>query len=96
MANFLSIQKDFNGVLSQSDDQAIVKVLLEQYVPDDVKKKIIIGYNRHACGFNKLKLEQENTRREKIEASIENVPYFKNTLHPIMKLRGVKIPRRRK
>ena len=62
MANFISTQKDFKGVLTQSDDQAIVRYLLLRHVPQEVKDKIIQEYNSHVLGINDLRLQNERAR----------------------------------
>jgi len=52
-------KNDFAGVLWNFDDQVIVRRLLEQHVPDDVKATIVAAFNADVDRRNALLREQE-------------------------------------
>lgn len=47
-------RKTFEEVLLNSDDQVIVRKLLMELVPEEIKEEIIRRFNEHALAYNKL------------------------------------------
>ena len=52
MRGIVKQRKTFEEVLIQSDDQVIVRELLNKYVPDQVKEQILKEYNDEVACVN--------------------------------------------
>ena len=48
----IRFQESFDGVLTNCDDQVIVRCLLNELVPEEAKAKIILNFNKYAAEHN--------------------------------------------
>jgi hypothetical protein len=53
---------NFHAVLVNSDDQVIVRDLLDELVPDEVKARIVAAFNRHVDEYN-VRAEEISKRK---------------------------------
>lgn len=66
MSHGIKQRNTFREILVNCDDQVIVRQLLREFVPEEIKQKIIEEFNHHATEYNKrvIELYGQNELRE--------------------------------
>jgi len=50
--DFMAVRDSFKAVLSNSDDRVIIRDLLVELMPNDLKWEIVWRFNKHVCERN--------------------------------------------